>query len=80
MTRFEYERKMERYPDVVTIEQFREMLGGIADGTARKLLRGGRVQHFMIRTTYYIPKIRVIDYLVSQHYRKYRHKLRHRIE
>ena len=60
MTRFEYERKMERYPDVVTIEQFREMLGGIADGTARKLLREGRVQHFMIRTTYYIPKIRVI--------------------
>ena len=80
MTRFEYERKMERYPDVVTIEQFREMLGGIADGTARKLLREGRVQYFMIRTTYYIPKIRVIDYLVSQHYRKYRHKLRHRIE
>ena len=80
MTRFEYERKMERYPDVVTIEQFREMLGGIADGTARKLLCEGRVQHFMIRTTYYIPKIRVIDYLVSQHYRKYRHKLRHRIE
>ena len=34
----------------------------------------------MIRTTYYIPKIRAIDYIVGQHYRRYRHKLRHRID
>ena len=80
MTRFEYERKFETYPDLLTIGQFCAMLGGIAESTARRLLQQGLVEHFMIRTTYYIPKIRAIDYIVGQHYRRYRHKLRHRID
>ena len=80
MTRFEYERKFEDYPDLLTLEQFRAMLGGIADVTARRLLQQGLVEHFMIRTTYYIPKIRAIDYIVGQHYRFYRHRLKHRID
>ena len=72
MTRFEYERKFETYPDLLTIGQFCAMLGGIAESTARRLLQQGLVEHFMIRTTYYIPKIRAIDYIVGQHYRRYR--------
>ena len=56
MTRFEYERAFESYPDVLTLEQFREMLGGIADSTARKLVHENRVEHFMIRTTYLFPR------------------------
>ena len=79
MTRFEYERAFESYPDVLTLEQFREMLGGIADSTARKLVHENRVEHFMIRTTYFIPKVRAIDYIVSRHYKKYRSKLKHRL-
>lgn len=71
MTRFEYERKFESYPDLLTLEQFRAMLGGIADGTARRLMRENRVEHFMVNTTYYI---------CSQHYRFYRRKLKHRIK
>lgn len=77
MTRFEYERKFESYPDLLTLEQFRTMLGGIADGTARKLVRENRVEHFMVNTTYYIPKIKAIDYICGQHYRRYRRKLKH---
>lgn len=77
MTRFEYERKFESYPDLLTLEQFRAMLGGIADGTARKLMRENRVEHFMVNTTYYIPKIKAIDYICGQHYRRYRRKLKH---
>ncbi len=80
MTRFEYERKFESYPDLLTLEQFRAMLGGIADGTARKLVRENRVEHFTVNTTYYIPKIKAIDYICSQHYRFYRRKLKHRIK
>lgn len=80
MKRIEYEMLFATYPDVVTLPVFCEMLGGIADGTARKLLQANRVGHFVIRTIYYIPKEKVIDYLMSQHYRKYREKLKHKIE
>ena len=79
MTRRDYERKFSTFPDVVTLNEFRAMLGGIADGTARKLLRENHVEHFYIRTTYYIPKEKVIDYLLSDHYMKYRFKLKHGI-
>ena len=74
-----YERKFSISPDAVTLNEFRAMLGGIADGTARKLLRENQVEHFYIRTTYYIPKEKIIDYLLSDHYMKYRFKLKHGI-
>ncbi|MBQ7728673.1 MAG: DNA-binding protein [Clostridia bacterium] len=80
MRRIEYERLFADYPDVVTLPVFRKMLGGIGDGTARKLMWENRVEHFMVRTTYYIPKEKVIDYLLSPHYRSYKKKLHHRIE
>lgn len=47
-----YRERFKDYPDVVTLEQFRKMLGGICDSTARKLMRAGRVKHFYIRDTY----------------------------
>ena len=77
MTRNEYERRFRFYPDVVTLEELRAMLGGIGESTARKLLRAGHIQSFYIHTTYYIPKEKIIDYLLSDHYQKYRSKLRH---
>ncbi|MSU02552.1 hypothetical protein [Tissierella pigra] len=46
-----YKEMFKDYPDVVDLVQFREMLGGIADSTARKLMRGGIVKHFYIRNT-----------------------------
>lgn len=80
MRRIEYEHLFADYSDVVTLPLFRKMLGGIGDGTARKLMQENRVEHFIIRTTYFIPKEKVIDYLLSPHYKRYKNKLRHRIE
>lgn len=80
MTRSEYLVKFSKYPDIVTIDLFRRMLGGIGDGTARKLLRGNHVEHFYIRNTYFIPKVSVIDYLLSSDYEKYSVKLKHKAD
>ena len=80
MTRQDYEKRFLTFPDVVTINEFRAMLGGIGEGTARKLLRGNHVEHFYVRGTYYIPKVKVIDYLLSPHYMQYRFKLKHGIK
>ena len=52
------------------------MLGGIAISTGRKLMRENRVKHFFIRNTYMIPKVWVIEYVLSEHYAKYRQELK----
>lgn len=74
-----YCQKFSAYPDVVTLPQFCEMLGGIADGTARKLIRNNNVQHFCIRHTYLIPKVSVIEYVMSKHYLEYQRLLKAQI-
>lgn len=78
-TRAHYEELFANYPDVVTLPEFRRMLGGIGESTARKLLQQNLVQHFCIRHTYRIPKTYVIDYVMSEHYAKYRKELKTRI-
>ncbi len=52
-----YEQFFKDYPDVVTVAQLCEMLGGISDKTAHKLIRQNVVQHYYIRNTYFIPKV-----------------------
>lgn len=71
-----YERLYAKYPDVVTTAQLCKMLGGIADSTARKLIRNNHIKHFHIRGSYLVPKSCVIDYVLSKHYYIYRSKLR----
>ena len=71
-----YEQLYTEYPTVVTLIQFRQMLGGIGDTTARKLMRENRVKHCYIRHTYLIPKDWVIDYVLSEHYAEYREQLK----
>ena len=63
-----YEKRFRAYPDVLTINEFRDMLDGIGDDYARKLLRKDPVEHFYIRGTYYIQKVKVGDYMLSPHY------------
>ena len=41
-----YEQRFREYPDVVTLPQFREMMGRIGDCTARKLMQGNHVRHY----------------------------------
>jgi hypothetical protein len=71
-----YQERFKDYPDIVILEEFREMLGGIGDGTARKLMRTGRVKHFYIRNTYMIPKEYVIEYVLGEHYEEYKYSLK----
>lgn len=75
-----YEQQYQAYPDVVTLLQFREMMGGIADSTARKLMQKNRVQHYYIKNTYLIPKAWVIDYILSKHYSKYKKELKVQVQ
>ena len=52
-----------QYPDVVNISQLCEMLGGISEKTAYKLIREGKIEAFLIGKAYRISKINVIDFL-----------------
>lgn len=74
-----YQQLFQSYPDVVTIDQFMKMLGGIGDGTARKLLQDNHVKHFLIRHTYFIPKEWIIEYVLSEHYSCFKKKLKTQI-
>ncbi len=74
-----YDQLFASYPDVITVPQFRAMLGGIGESTALKLLHEKRVQHYFIRWAYLIPKKYVVDYVLSTHYYVYRTKLKARI-
>lgn len=71
LTEEKLHRLYKYFPDVVTLPQMCEMLGGIGDSTARKLLRGDHVEHFVIKGTYYIPKQYVIEYVLGEHYAYY---------
>ena len=75
-SRSHYDALYAGYPDVVTLPVFRQMLGGIGDTTARKLMRSGTVHHFYIRDTYLIPKASVIAYVLSEHYAEYKKALK----
>ena len=52
-----------QYPDVVNISQLCEMLGGISEKTAYRLIREGKIEAFLIGRAYRIPKANVIDFL-----------------
>lgn len=71
-----YWKRYRHYPDLVTVIQFREMLGGIGDTFARRLIQQGKVKHFFIKPNYYIPKSSVIDYVLSEDYAHRRLKVR----
>jgi hypothetical protein len=56
----------ERYPDVVEVNQLREMLGGISRKLAYKLLSEKEIHSVRIGWTYKIPKACIIEYLLSE--------------
>ena len=74
-----YENYFASYPDLVSLDQFRKMLGGLGEVQARKLMQQNHVKHFFVRSTYLIPKGKVIDYVLGTHYAKYRLKLKAQI-
>ena len=74
-----YEAYWSQYNDVVTLNEFRKMLGGLGEVQARRLLQNKIVKRFKIRGEYHIPKQCVIDYVLSTHYAKYRQILKAQI-
>ena len=53
----------EEYPDLLNIEQMCEMLGGICDKTAYRLLKSGKIKSFIVGRRYRIPKLNILEYL-----------------
>lgn len=53
------------YPDVVTVKQMCEMLGGIGMKTAYSLLQNGEIKYIKIGKSFKIPKICIIEYLIG---------------
>lgn len=54
------------YPDVVTFEQLREMLGNIGETLAYRLLRNKEIEAFKLGRNYRILKSKIIEYLQKQ--------------
>lgn len=58
-----YKLLFAEYPDVVNVEQMCEMLGGICDKTAYRLLKSGKIKSFIVGRRYRIPKLNILEYL-----------------
>lgn len=58
-----YKVMFTEYPDVVSVEQMCQMLGGIGYKTAYQLLREQKIKSFMVGRRYCIPKIHIMEYL-----------------
>ena len=58
-----YKVMFREYPDVVTVEQMCEMLGGISTKTGYRLLRNGTIKSIVVGRRYRIPKLYVFEYL-----------------
>lgn len=54
------------YPDIVNIEQMRNMLGGIGVTLAYRLLKQGKINFIKIGREYKIPKTCIIQYLLKE--------------
>ena len=67
-----YERMFTGFPELVATKELREMLGGVCENTALKILRAKQIQHYRIRGAYMIPKECVIDYMLTEEYEKLR--------
>lgn len=60
-----YKVMFTNYPDVVNVVQLGEMLGNVSEKTVRRLLKEKIIPSFFIGKKYLIPKINVIEYLMS---------------
>ena len=58
-----YKMMFRDYPDVVTVEQMCEMLGGISTKTGCRLLKSGTIKSFVVGRRYRIPKLYIFEYL-----------------
>ena len=58
-----YKMMFRDYPEVVTVEQMCELLGGISIKTGYRLLKNGTIKSVVVGRRYRIPKLYVFEYL-----------------
>lgn len=61
-----YEAEFTAYTDLVTLKEMRKMLGGISEKKALGLLHNKLIKAFYIEQRYLIPKVCIIDYLITR--------------
>jgi hypothetical protein len=59
-----YELLYREYPDVVNVDQMREMLGNIGRGLAYRILSEQQIQCLKLGKAYRIPKTSIINFLL----------------
>lgn len=60
-----YSLMFTNYPDIVDVNEMREMLGNIGITLAYRLLKQGSISSIKIGREYRIPKTYIIDYLLK---------------
>lgn len=53
------------YPDIVDVAQLQRMLG-VSRHLAYELITSGQMQGIKVGKAYRVPKVKVIDYILSQ--------------
>ena len=54
------------YPDIVNLVQMRKMLGGISNTLAYRMLREKKIKSKKVSREYKIPKVNVINYVMTE--------------
>ena len=60
-----YTKMLKAYPDILSIEQVCEILGGISTKTGYKMLKEKRIDSLKVGRSYRITKINIIDFLMN---------------
>lgn len=58
-----YKVMFTNFPDVVSVDQMCQMLGGVSKKTAYQLLQDNKIKSFIVGRSYRIPKIHIMEYL-----------------
>lgn len=61
-----FETLFKDYPDVVKVEQLKEMLPKIGKNKLYKLLKDKKIHSKKIGRDYYVPKVSIIKYLMEK--------------
>ena len=61
-----FETIFKEYPDVVKVEQLKEMLPKIGKNKLYKLLKDKKIHSKKIGRDYYVPKISIIKFLMGK--------------
>ena len=60
-----YTKMFKGYPDVLSVEQLCDVLGGISRRTVYKLLQENKIENIKVGREYRVAKINVIDFLIK---------------